>query len=53
MAGQPLDHLVYLDLHHHYLSDDTMADIEASGLLVDLSDRQEDDDGERYVAVGE
>lgn len=53
LRGQPLAHLSFLDLHHHYLSEDGMAHVSASGLRVDVSDRQEAVDGERYVAVGE
>ena len=53
LGGQSLGHLAYLDLHHHYLSQAMVAEIEATGMLVDLSDRQEPDNGDRYVAVGE
>lgn len=53
LQGQPLAHLSLLDLHHHYLSDHGMAQVRASGLNVDLSDRQTGDGGDRYVAVGE
>lgn len=52
LRGQPLSHLTDLDLHHHYLTDDGMAHVQASGLRVDISDRQDEVDGERYVAVG-
>jgi hypothetical protein len=52
LRGQPLSHLTELDLHHHYLTDDGMAHVQASGLRVDLSDRQDEVDGQRYVAVG-
>lgn len=53
LNGQPLDHLEHLDLRHHYLSDEVMAAFDATVLQVDLGDRQEPDEGERYVAVGE
>lgn len=53
LRGQPLHHLSFLDLHHHYLSEDGMAYVRANGLAVDVSGRQEEVDGERYVAVGE
>lgn len=52
LRGQSLSHLSFLDLHHHYLSDDGMAHVLASGLTVDLSEQQDEVDGERYVAVG-
>ena len=42
-----------LDLHYHYLSDEMMAQFAKRPLAVDVSDQQEDDDGWRYVAVGE
>ena len=53
LAGQLLGHLAYLDLHHHYLSEAMVREIEATRMLVDLSDRQEPDNGDRYVAIGE
>ena len=53
LDGQPLGHLAGLDLSHHYLSDEMVAEIEVSGLPADLSNRQELEDGERWVAVGE
>ena len=55
LAGQPLTHLRRLNLAHHYLSP-AMAErlvAELPGVDVDVSDEQEDDDGERYVAVAE
>jgi hypothetical protein len=55
LTGQPLTHLRTLNLTHHYISDDLSARLvaELSGTEVNLSDRQEEDDGERYVAVSE
>ncbi|MFD7132578.1 STM4015 family protein [Streptomyces sp. NPDC059894] len=63
LSGQPLTHLRFLDLHHHYLGDDMMLRVwealEPAGVRVDLSDRQdeeeeeEEDDGWRYTAVAE
>ncbi|OKK07338.1 STM4015 family protein [Streptomyces sp. CB02400] len=60
LGGQPLSHLRYLDLHHHYLSDAMMLRLrdalEPAGVRVDLSDRCEEDEDEddmRYVAVSE
>jgi hypothetical protein len=57
LTGQPLTHLRRLDLHHHYLSE-AMAErirerMTAAGVEVDLSERQNEEDGFRYVAVGE
>ncbi|WP_229401704.1 STM4015 family protein [Micromonospora okii] len=58
-GGQPLTHLGKLDLHHHYVSEETVTAVKAAlpGVWVDLSDPQEEDedDGEayRYTAVSE
>ncbi len=42
-----------LDLSHHYISAQVQESLKALPLEVVLDDAQEDDDGERYVAVGE
>ncbi|MFJ3905264.1 STM4015 family protein [Streptomyces sp. NPDC090025] len=61
LAGQPLTHLKRLDLEYHYLSREMSERIvdalTPSGVVVDVSDRQEPDVHEggvdRYTAVGE
>lgn len=55
LAGQPLTHLAELDLHHHYMSPGPSDALVAAlpGVRVDIGDRQEEDDGYRYVAVSE
>jgi hypothetical protein len=57
LSGQPLTHLRRLDLHHHYLSDDMAQrigdELGSAGVEVDVSDGQDDDDGDRYIAVSE
>ncbi|MDX3228475.1 STM4015 family protein [Streptomyces sp. ME19-01-6] len=65
LGGQPLTHLMLLDLHHHYLSEKLAQRVrdalESSGVEVDLSEQQRaqrfewDDSNEehRYVAVSE
>ncbi|MEV4945276.1 STM4015 family protein [Streptomyces sp. NPDC053755] len=61
LAGQPLTHLAYLGLAHHYLSKEMSERIvdalTPSGVRVDIDDPQQpdEDDGEvhRYVAVAE
>jgi hypothetical protein len=59
LAGQSLDHLDELDLHHHYLTEATAARLVRAlpGVRVDVSDRQEpeqyDGDEYRYPAVTE
>ncbi|HND20468.1 MAG TPA: molybdenum metabolism regulator, partial [Acidobacteriota bacterium] len=46
--------LRFLDLHHHYCSDEMMEKLKALGIKVDLSDAQgECDQDDRYVEVGE
>ncbi|MET7418407.1 STM4015 family protein [Dactylosporangium sp. NPDC005555] len=55
LLGQPLTHLRRLDLSHHFISAE-LADrlrAELPGVDVDLSDEQEEDEGERYTAVSE
>ena len=42
-----------LDLSHHYISPALQQHLKALPLEVVLDDAQEEDDGERYVAVGE
>ncbi|SFG64435.1 Leucine Rich repeat-containing protein [Duganella sp. CF458] len=42
-----------LDLSHHYISPEVQENLKALPLEVVLDDAQEDDDGDRYVAVGE
>ncbi|MDT0397351.1 MULTISPECIES: STM4015 family protein [Streptomyces] len=62
LGGQPLTHLRFLDLHHHYLSDAMMLRLwdalEPAGVRVDLTgngdeDDEDEDDDTRYVAVSE
>jgi hypothetical protein len=57
LAGQPLTHLRKLDLHHHFLSEEMMArlreELEPAGVEVDLSDAQEGDIDDRFIAVSE
>ncbi|HEX5541173.1 MAG TPA: STM4015 family protein, partial [Micromonospora sp.] len=55
LAGQPLAHLHRLDLHHHYISPELAARIIEAlpGVAIDLSGREEPDEGYRYVAVAE
>lgn len=45
--------LKHLDLHHHYLSKDMMAQLKAALPSVDLSEAQTGDDDERYIAHSE
>jgi hypothetical protein len=47
--------LEFLDIHHHYCSDEMVNKLEGLGVKLDASDPQDPDeyDGERYVAVSE
>ncbi|MCU7822863.1 STM4015 family protein [Kitasatospora sp. DSM 101779] len=55
LEGQPLTHLVSLDLHHHYLTEEMQQRLRQAlpGVAIDLSDAQKWDDNWRYVAVSE
>ncbi|MFG1805094.1 STM4015 family protein [Streptomyces sp. NPDC049040] len=61
LAGQPLTHLSWLDLHHHFIGEDASRRIrealEPSGVEVDLDERMrecvEGDELHRYTAVDE
>ncbi|MEV5826173.1 STM4015 family protein [Spirillospora sp. NPDC052242] len=55
LSGQPLTHLRELDLSHHYLSDSMMERVRAAlpDVDVDLDDRQDPEEGDFFVAVGE
>jgi hypothetical protein len=60
LSGQPLTHLVELDLRHHYLTAPMVARLRAAlapvkVLLIDTAREHHPDDGEYawYVAVGE
>ncbi|GIE90591.1 STM4015 family protein [Actinoplanes regularis] len=55
LAGQPLTHLQELNLAHHYMSEEVAAAVVAAlpEVQVDVSDPQEEDEGERYTEVSE
>jgi hypothetical protein len=57
LASPAVAQLDKLDIHHHYCSDEMMARLQAIGIEVDVSEREQDEewDGERhrYVAVSE
>ena len=42
-----------LDLHHHYMSDAVMQQIQALPTRVNVDDQESGDNDDRYVAVGE
>lgn len=53
LAGPYTAGLKKLDIHHHYCSEEIVAKLQAIGIEVDGSEREEEDEGDRYVAVGE
>jgi hypothetical protein len=55
LAGQPLTHLSTLNLRHHFVEPELADRLTAAlhGVAVDLAEFQADDDGRRFVAVGE
>ena len=46
-------HLAELDLHHHYIGDDNVSKLKALGPKVNLDEQEDEDEDDRYVAVGE
>lgn len=52
-AVDKLRHLKKLDLHRHYLSDEMMERLNATGINVDVSEQEDIEDDWRYVAIGE
>jgi predicted DNA-binding WGR domain protein len=57
LASPAVAKLKKLDLHHHYISDELMARLDALGIEVDVSDpvepEEDDEDDGRYIAVRE
>jgi hypothetical protein len=55
LAGQPLNHLTKLDLHHHFISTEMQDRLRTAwpGVDVDLSQLKTEYNGRRYVAVAE
>lgn len=42
-----------LDLHHHFMSEEVSKELKQLGITVNVEDRQQSDDGYRYVQVAE
>jgi hypothetical protein len=55
LANPGVARLKKLDIHHHFVSDALMAQLDALGIEVDVSDPEEpdEDDRGRYIAVSE
>jgi len=53
LLAAPLQNLKKLDLHHHYLSESVMKEFRGLAVEVNLDEREEEDEENRYIAVGE
>lgn len=57
LASPQVANLAFLDIHHHFCSDEMIAKLNGLGVEVDASDRQEPDDWDgalhRFIAVSE
>ncbi|QEL17964.1 STM4015 family protein [Limnoglobus roseus] len=53
LASPGVAKLRHLDLHHNYISDAMAERLQQLGVQVDLSDREEADEDDRYVTVSE
>jgi len=53
LASPLVMQLKKLDIHHHYCTDAIMARLEALDIEVDVSEREDESEYGRYVAVGE
>lgn len=53
LLAAPLQNLKKLDLHHHYLSELVMKEFRGLAVEVNLDEHEEEDEENRYVAVGE
>jgi hypothetical protein len=53
LASPALTRLKKLDIHHHYCSLEMVARLEGIGIEVDASEREDEGQYGRYVAVGE
>jgi len=54
LANPEIKKLQFLDLHHHFISEELVAQLQQLGIRVDLGEQmEEEEDGYRYVAVSE
>lgn len=55
LASPAIKNLELLDIHHHFCSDQMVSKLQSLGIRVDASEQEDadDNDGDRYVAVGE
>lgn len=53
LASDKIKKLEKLDLHYNFITDEMVKKVKASGIVVDISDRQEDDEYGRYPSVTE
>lgn len=53
LGSERVKKLQFLNLSHHYMSDEMISRLQLSGLQVDVSEQQESDDDYRYPALTE
>jgi hypothetical protein len=53
LKNSALKRLKMLDLHHHYISDEVSKQLKQLGITVNLDDKKEEEDGDRYIEVSE
>jgi hypothetical protein len=53
LSSPAIKKLKRLDLHRHYLSDEMVAKLGRLGIDVDVSEQEDADEDDRYVAIGE
>jgi hypothetical protein len=53
LAAPGLKKLKYLDLHHHYLSNGVMKKLAGLSINVNIEEKEEGDEDDRYVSVSE
>ncbi len=53
LSNPAIKNLHFLNLDHHYMSDEMMEKIKSLAIPVSMNDREVDDDGYRYIEVSE
>ncbi|WP_188771305.1 STM4015 family protein [Emticicia aquatilis] len=53
LRNPAISNLHFLNLDHHYMSDEMMEQIKSLGIPVSMNDREVEDDGYRYIEVSE
>jgi hypothetical protein len=53
LQSSTIGKLKLLDLHYHFISEEVSRQLQKLGIAVNLKDRQEGDEGDRYIQVAE